>query len=163
MGLSFTIVAGPRRQVLVPRYSWPHFTPSDSRLPQPGGPGLRVYIAQEQGGPVIPPDTGFPFRRLLRLTGLRWRCSTSPQHGMFKPQMPCPRYIISPWTSQKHRFQEFLYFVMFIRFSGNVLIESLPSIISQYNDKWTRVGSGLEGRDRWQCEVLSLPLLGEMD
>jgi hypothetical protein len=37
------------------------------RLPQPGGPGTRTYILQEQGGPVIPPGTGFPFRRLLRL------------------------------------------------------------------------------------------------
>jgi hypothetical protein len=33
---------------------------------QPGGPGLRIYILQEQGGPVITPGTGFPFRRLLR-------------------------------------------------------------------------------------------------
>jgi hypothetical protein len=31
------------------------------RLPQPGGPGLRIYIPQEQGGPGIPPGTGFPF------------------------------------------------------------------------------------------------------
>jgi hypothetical protein len=37
------------------------------RLPKPGGPGPRIYIPQEQGGPVIPPGTGFPFRRLLRL------------------------------------------------------------------------------------------------
>jgi hypothetical protein len=29
------------------------------RLPQPGGPGSRIYIPQEQGGPVIPPGTGF--------------------------------------------------------------------------------------------------------
>jgi hypothetical protein len=41
------------------------------RLPQPGGRGPRIYIPQEQGGPDIPPGTGFPFRRLLRLTGLR--------------------------------------------------------------------------------------------
>jgi hypothetical protein len=39
------------------------------RLPQPGGPGSRIYIPQEQGGPVIPPGTGFPFCRLLRLAG----------------------------------------------------------------------------------------------
>jgi hypothetical protein len=62
MGLSFTIAAGPRQrshsQVLVPRDSWPHFTVSDSRLPQPWGPGSRIYILQEYGGPVIPPDTG---------------------------------------------------------------------------------------------------------
>jgi hypothetical protein len=33
--------------------------------PQPGGPGPHIYIPQEQGGPVIRPDTGFPFRCLL--------------------------------------------------------------------------------------------------
>jgi hypothetical protein len=39
MGLSFTIAAGPREhihsQVWVPQDSWPHFTVSDSGLPQP--------------------------------------------------------------------------------------------------------------------------------
>jgi hypothetical protein len=35
------------------------------RLPQPGGPGPHIYILQEQGGPDIPPGTGFPFCRLL--------------------------------------------------------------------------------------------------
>jgi hypothetical protein len=43
MGLSFTTADGPRQrshfQVRVPRDSWPHFTVSDSRLPQPEGPG----------------------------------------------------------------------------------------------------------------------------
>jgi hypothetical protein len=39
--------------------------------PQPGGPGSRIYIPQEQGGPVIPQGTLFPFHRLLRLAGLR--------------------------------------------------------------------------------------------
>jgi hypothetical protein len=33
---------------------------------QPGGPGPHIYIPQEQGGPVIPPGTGFPFCRFLR-------------------------------------------------------------------------------------------------
>jgi hypothetical protein len=54
------------------------FTISDSRLPQPGGPGSRIYIPLEQGGPVTPPDTGFPFRRLLRLAGVRWRYPNPP-------------------------------------------------------------------------------------
>jgi hypothetical protein len=40
-----------------------------------------IYIPQEQGGPVIPPGTGFPFCRLLRLAGLRWRYSNQPPHG----------------------------------------------------------------------------------
>jgi hypothetical protein len=46
-------------QVRVPRDSWPHFTVSDLRLPKPGGPGPCIYNPQEQGGPVIPTDTGF--------------------------------------------------------------------------------------------------------
>jgi hypothetical protein len=86
MGLSFIVNAGLRQrsysQVRVPRDSRPNFTVSDSRLPQPGGPGPRIYIPQEQGGPVIPPGTGFPFRRLLGLAGVRWRYSTPPPHGM---------------------------------------------------------------------------------
>jgi hypothetical protein len=41
-------------EIRVPRDSWPHFTVSDLRLPQPGGPGPCIYIPQEQGGPVIP-------------------------------------------------------------------------------------------------------------
>jgi hypothetical protein len=53
MGLSFPIAAGPRQrsyfQVQVPRDSWPHFTVSDLKLPQPGGTGLRIYIPQELG------------------------------------------------------------------------------------------------------------------
>jgi hypothetical protein len=31
------------------------------RLPEPGGPGPRIYIPQEQGGPGILQGTGFPF------------------------------------------------------------------------------------------------------
>jgi hypothetical protein len=49
--------------------------------PQPGGPGPRIYIPQEQGGSVIPPSTGFPFHRLLRLAGLRWWYLTLPPQG----------------------------------------------------------------------------------
>jgi hypothetical protein len=44
-----------------------HFTVPDSRFLQPGWPRPLIYISQEQGGPIIPPGTGFPFRRLLRL------------------------------------------------------------------------------------------------
>jgi hypothetical protein len=34
-----------------------HILLTHLRLPQPGGPGSRIYIPQEQGGPVIPPGT----------------------------------------------------------------------------------------------------------
>jgi hypothetical protein len=49
--------------------------------PQPGGPDPCIYIPQEQGGLVMAPDIGFPFRRLLRLAGLRWRYSNRPPRG----------------------------------------------------------------------------------
>jgi hypothetical protein len=52
------------------------------RLPQPGGLGPRIYIPQKQGGPVITPGTGFPFRCLLQLTGLCRKYSNPPPHGV---------------------------------------------------------------------------------
>jgi hypothetical protein len=48
------------------------------RLSQPGGPGPRTYILQEQGSPVIPPGTGFPFRRLLQLAGPKVKVKLRP-------------------------------------------------------------------------------------
>jgi hypothetical protein len=96
-GLSFTIAAGPRQRsysrVWDPRESWPHFTDSDSRLLQPGGPGPRIYIPQEQGDPVISPGTGFPFRRLLRLAGLRWKYSNPPSHGLDEARISFTLYL----------------------------------------------------------------------
>jgi hypothetical protein len=58
-----------------------HILLSHLRLPQPRGPGSRIYVPREQGGPVIPPITVFPFRRLSRLAGLQWRYSNPPAHG----------------------------------------------------------------------------------
>jgi hypothetical protein len=42
-----------------------HILLSHLGLPQPGGPGPRIYIPQEQGDPVMTPRIGFPFRLLL--------------------------------------------------------------------------------------------------
>jgi hypothetical protein len=85
-GLPFIISAGPRQRnhswVWFPRSSWPYFTVSDSRLPQPGGPSPRIYIPQKEGGPVISPGTGFPFHRRLRLAVLRRTYSTPPPRGV---------------------------------------------------------------------------------
>jgi hypothetical protein len=114
MGLLFTITAGPRQrshsQVRIQQDSWPHFTVSDSRLSQPGGPGPCICIPQEQGGPVIPPCTGFPSRRLQRLTGLQWRYLAPPPYGWRLLLGWYPRYI-TPWhgSPRKRRFQQFLY------------------------------------------------------
>jgi hypothetical protein len=82
--LLITIAAGLRQRrysrVHIAWNSWPHFTASDSRHSQPGGPGPCTYVPQWQGGPVILPGRGFPFHRLLRLAGLRWRYSNPPPH-----------------------------------------------------------------------------------
>jgi hypothetical protein len=39
--------------VILASESRPYFTVSDSRLPQPGGLGPRIYIPQKHGGPAI--------------------------------------------------------------------------------------------------------------
>jgi hypothetical protein len=51
------------------------------RFPPPGGPCPRIYIPQEQRGQVVLSDSGFPFHRLLRLTGQSWKYSNPPPHG----------------------------------------------------------------------------------
>jgi hypothetical protein len=64
LGLARAVILGSKS-----RRTRGHILLSLMRLPQPGGPGSRIYVPQEQGGPVIPPDTVFPFCRLLRLAG----------------------------------------------------------------------------------------------
>jgi hypothetical protein len=90
--------------VRLPRNSWPHFTVSNSRLPQLGGTGPLIYIPQEQGGLIIPIGTGFPFCRLLRLAGLRLKYSTTPPHGNWFRLSCNPRYIASGRPQQKTHF-----------------------------------------------------------
>jgi hypothetical protein len=77
LGLARAVTLGSKS-----RRTHGHILLSHLRLHQPGGTGSRIYIPQEQGGPVIPPGTGFPFCRLLRLGGLRWRYSNLPPHGV---------------------------------------------------------------------------------
>jgi hypothetical protein len=49
--------------------------------PQPGGPDLCICL-QWPGWPSYTPSTGFHFRPLLRLAGLRRRYSNQPPHGV---------------------------------------------------------------------------------
>jgi hypothetical protein len=56
LGLARAVTLGSKS-----RRTHSHILLSDLRLLQPGGPGPHIYIPQEQGGPVIPPGTGFPF------------------------------------------------------------------------------------------------------
>jgi hypothetical protein len=85
-------LASSHSWVWVPRDSWPYFTVSDSRIPKPGGPGPRIYIPREQGGPVIPPGTGFPFRHLLRVAGLWWGYSNPPPRHEHYPLLITSRH-----------------------------------------------------------------------
>jgi hypothetical protein len=67
---------------------------SHLRLPQPGGPGSRIYIPQEQGGPVMPLGTGFPLCRLLRLVSDGLQGYGGVQVKQSKPvTWPCRREI----------------------------------------------------------------------
>jgi hypothetical protein len=56
LGLARVVTLG-----LNSRRTHDHILLSHLRLPQPGGPGPRIYIPQEKCGLVIPPGTGFPF------------------------------------------------------------------------------------------------------
>jgi hypothetical protein len=63
----------------------------------------------------------FPFRRLLRLAGLRWRYSTPPPHGILLTS--CPKPVITSYHGprKKYRFQQFLYCCMWIGSAGTYL------------------------------------------
>jgi hypothetical protein len=73
-GLSFTIAAGPRQhshsRVSPLGFMTVFYCLRFEPRPQPGGQSPRIYTPQENCGSVIPPFTGFPFRRLRRLEGL---------------------------------------------------------------------------------------------
>jgi hypothetical protein len=85
MGLSFTIAACPRQrshsQVRVPWDSWPHFTVSDSRLPNLEGQIPYLY-SSGSGWPGYTLKHWVLFKSPLRLAGVRWRYSTPPPHGI---------------------------------------------------------------------------------
>jgi hypothetical protein len=66
LGLARAVTLGSKS-----RRTHDHILLSNLRLLQPRGPGPRIYILKEEFAPVIAPGTGFPFRHLLRLTGLR--------------------------------------------------------------------------------------------
>jgi hypothetical protein len=82
--LARTIASAPCQSShsLVPKpQNLHHILLSHTLLRKPGGPGSSIYIPHQQGDPVIPPDSGFPFRHLLRLVELRWSYSSPPPHG----------------------------------------------------------------------------------
>jgi hypothetical protein len=130
--LSFTIAAGPLQRchsrVRVPRESRPYFTVSDSRLLQPGGPGPRIYIPQQQGGSVMPPGTGYPFRGLLGLTGLRLRYSKPLPHGLLSHSGSNSQWTTSPhYIAPARTTENVCHYCMFSQRGNSVFTELFPS------------------------------------
>jgi hypothetical protein len=85
------------------------------RLPQPGGPGSRIYIPQEQSGPVIPPGTGFSYKQFRTLL--------------------CMEYFKLHGPHTKHSFLQFLYCLCSLL--ENVVAMSLSSVrmvVQKYTD-----------------------------
>jgi hypothetical protein len=81
---------------------------SHLRLPQHRGTCSSIYIPQEQGDPVIPPGTGFPLRRLLRLAsddfqGYGGGILTHPQPGGPGPRIYIPQELDGQVQSQKSK------------------------------------------------------------
>jgi hypothetical protein len=105
------------------RVTRPYFTStvSESRVPQPGGPGPRIYIPQESGYPVITPVTGFPFRHLIPLAGLRCRCSNPLPRGLLNCLHFVPLVTARHGHRRKHIFQQF-YRCMLIRCCGDMFV-----------------------------------------
>jgi hypothetical protein len=128
-GLSFTVAADSRQRshsrVRNPRDFWPYFTLSDLRHLQPGRPCSCIYIPQEQGGTVIPPGTGFLFRRFLWLAGLWWRYSNPALrreiHGLLWLYSLCTNHIENVFSNNVFDC------CVRVRCRGNVFTQPLPS------------------------------------
>jgi hypothetical protein len=86
-GLSLVTAVGPWRrnysQARVPRNRDHILLPQirgSTSLVREAPVYTRIYL-QEQGGPVISPCSGLPFRHLLRLAGLQSSYCNPPPHG----------------------------------------------------------------------------------
>jgi hypothetical protein len=118
MGLPFTIAAGSRQishfRVRV-RGTHDHILLSQIR----DSPNLEGHVPifispRNRVDQLYSPGTGFPFRRLLRLAGLRWSYSNPPPHGshwLFTTEL----FFIttSHGTNIIHNFQQYTYYCVF--------------------------------------------------
>jgi hypothetical protein len=88
-----------------------HILLSHLRLPQSGGPGSRVYIPQEQGGPVISPSTGFVVVCNEKMEYILHRCPNC-KLGVHDLHIPIHTCINHEWIAgnlmTKHRLAQLL-------------------------------------------------------
>jgi hypothetical protein len=142
-GLLSTIASGLRQLVILgpSPVGINHILLSQIRhSPKLWGPGPRIFIPQDQGGPIIHPGIGFPFHRPLRLAGIRWKYLNGPPSRDLCVVIKCDPFIVQEVlgrsnrllsfdtrTNRIRRVQQFFYCFTCIRCSCNVFIESLPS------------------------------------
>jgi hypothetical protein len=88
--------------------------------------GLETYILLSQ-------IWDFPFRRLLRFAGSRWRYSTPPPHGSTPQLVWGPRYISSGRTQEKTSFPNNSFIVAFVFVSTGTCLPSRCLEISIYS------------------------------
>jgi hypothetical protein len=121
MGLLLTISAGTLRRshsrVPATQDSWPYFTVSYSRLPQPGGPGPRIYIPLGQGGSVIPLGTWFLFVASYNSQGYS---------GGIRPRLP-----------ESESKSELLYYWRFTANEFVLVTSSLRLMTSNFISNWS--------------------------
>jgi hypothetical protein len=75
LGLARAVTLGPKS-----RRTHGHILLSHLWLTQPGGPGSRIYIPQEQGGQLHPRELCSLFVASYDSQGLRWRYSNQSPH-----------------------------------------------------------------------------------
>jgi hypothetical protein len=101
-GLSSSIAAGSRprshSRVRVPWESWPCFTISNSTLPQTWWARSPFFYS---------PDTGFHFRRFLRLAGISWRYLNPPPRGDLVVVVKCNPFILQEVLGRTNRLLSF--------------------------------------------------------
>jgi hypothetical protein len=119
--------------VRIPGDSWPYFTLSDSKFPQPVRPGSRIFVPQEQCGPDMSHRHWVPVSRpptARRATVVFFKSATTWALNWFPTQnllFTYPRR----WSHRDRHLQQFHY-VLLLRFlsddSGiNAISPSLPS------------------------------------
>jgi hypothetical protein len=134
-----------------------HSLLSHLRLPQPGGPGSRIYVPQEQGGPVIPAGTGFPLCHLLRLAS-------------YEPYFVLRILICHSWGTDETNIKVCVKFVACFHFSRFISssLTSLSSLCLFFASIWPyRHHSNLlwegegEGKRKGKCRGMCMTLLTE--